>query len=153
MMELIRKYKIVILILLPVVVLVILRMSGTDSFKPDAARWAEPSFSGANIISSDKASAITDKILIVNLESEQKSFPHGSEIVALSSDSAIGKDLIKRIKGFEGVVLIYSTDISEAAGVWMALSQLGITNIMVLTDEKDNEAPKYKFRTDTLPIP
>lgn len=149
-MELIKKYKIVILILLPVVILVILRLSGSYNFKPDAARWAEPSFSGANVITTEKAATLTEKILVINFDSEQKSFPRDSEIVTISSDSAIGKDLIKRIKGFEGVVLIYSSDISEAAAIWMTLSQMGITNIMVLTNEKDNEAIKYKFRPDTL---
>lgn len=152
-MELIKKYKIVILILLPVVVLVILRMSGTNSFKPDAARWAEPSFSGANVITTEKAATLTEKILVINFDSEQKSFPGGSEIVEVTSDSAIGKDLIKRIKGFEGVILIYSSDISEAAAVWMILSQMGMKNIMVLTDDKDNEALKYKFRPDSLAQP
>lgn len=152
-MELIKKYKIVILILVPVIVLVILRLSGTSNFKPDASRWAEPSFSGANIITAEKASTLAEKILVINFDSEQKSFPQGSEIVAIPSDSVIGKDLIKRIKGFEGVVLIYSDDISEASGVWMTLSQMGITNIMVLTDEKDNEALKYKFRPDSLTVP
>jgi len=152
-MELVKKYKIVILILVPVILLVILRLLGTNHFKPDAKRWAEPTFSGANIITSEKVETLAGKFLIVNLDSDKKSFPAAYEILTSTPDAILNKDILERMHDFEGSILIYSSDISISSGVWMILSQMGMTNILVLTDDKNNESQKYEFRSDTMARP
>ena len=41
-MYLLKKYKAVIIVVLPILILVLLRYFGPNHFKSDAKRWAEP---------------------------------------------------------------------------------------------------------------
>jgi hypothetical protein len=53
----------------------------------------------------------------------------------------------------KGPVILVSSENTISARIWMLLSQKGLKNIFILSEEKDFEVLKNKFRTDTLSIP
>jgi hypothetical protein len=153
-MEIIKNNKIVILILLPIIILVMLRLSGINHFKPDAEKWAEVSFSGGNIITIEKADQLTGSKTIINLsEKGSDSFNSDYKIITTTPESILDSEILKKIRKEEGSILIYSSDLSVSSGIWMVLRQMGINNISVVTDDPANEAIKYKFRPDTIVRP
>jgi hypothetical protein len=153
-MEIIKNNKIVILILLPIIILVMLRLSGINHFKPDAEKWAEVSFSGGNIITIEKADQLTGSKTIINLsEKGSDSFNSDYNIITTTPESILDSEILKKIRKEEGNILIYSSDLSVSSGIWMVLSQMGLKNISVMTDDSANETIKHKFRPDTLVRP
>ena len=70
-MEIVKKYKAVILIVLPVLILVIFRSTGTNHFKPDSEKWAEPSVTKSNIITVEKLGSLSGDKLLIYLDAEK----------------------------------------------------------------------------------
>jgi hypothetical protein len=149
-----RKYIVVIAIVLPVLILVLIRSFGTNHFKAGAKKWAEPSVSRSNIISQDQIGDLPGKKLIINLE-EKGNGLHDlkNEIVYVRPDSVLSNRNLTIIQKNSGPVLLFSSESGVSAKVWMLLSQLGYTNIYILTADPDNEVIKNKFRPDTLVRP
>jgi hypothetical protein len=54
------------------------------------------------------------------------------------------------MKNNDGPVLLNSSEEAVSARVWMILSQLGHSNIYIVTDDPEIEVMKNKFRPDTL---
>ena len=150
-MELIKKNKIVIAIVLIVLVLVFIRSTGIYHFKNDAKRLAGPSLEQSNTITREQASRLTGKNLIINMD---KDFKPVSEITGdvqnITADSILSKKYVNTILKHDGPVLLSSSESGLSARIWMILSQMGCTNIYILTKNTDNEVFKYKFRPDTL---
>lgn len=150
-MELIKRYKVVIAIVLAIAVLVIIRTSGTNHFKSDAKRWAEPSVKKSNTISIEQAGMLKGEKLIINLDKDAS--PVGKitgDVQNIPSDSILSKNHVKAILKHNGPVLLFSSESGLSARIWMILSQLGRTNIYILSKDNDNEVLKYKFRPDSL---
>jgi hypothetical protein len=150
-MEILKNYKAVIATVFIVLVLVVIRSMGVNRFKNDAIRWAEPSFTQANIVTSEQVRSLKGKNLTINLDT--KMIPGGEitgDLKNISADSIINRDIAKSILRHKGPVLIYSSQPGLSARIWMILSQMGCKNIYILTDKADNEIFKYKFRPDTL---
>src|ERR1035437_1459464 len=149
-MELIKKYKFVIAIVLPVMILVLIRSFGSSHFKSDAKKWSESSVTQSNLITEKEIGTLHGEVLLIDLGRER------TEINMLSKnklyirpDSILSKEYINTIKNHEGPILLYSTEPSISARIWMVLSQLGYKNIFILTNSADNEVLKYKFLPDT----
>jgi len=153
-MGLLKKYKVIIVVVLPVLILVIIRSFGTDHFKDDAKKWAEPSVLKTNIISEKQIETLSGEKLIINLDNDRSGIT-GVKITELQipPDSIIFKNYISTIKKHNGSVLLYSKENSVSVKVWMVLSQLGYKNILILIREPDNEVLKYKFRADSIISP
>jgi len=150
-MELIKRYKVVIAIVLPIVILVLIRSLGTNHFKTDAIKWAEPSVRRSNIISFDKAVSLPGNKLFVNLVGENGIFKTpGMKSINIPADSILNKKVLHSLKNNNGPVLLYSSENDVSARVWMILSQMGHTNIYIVSDDPENEVMKNKFRPDTL---
>ena len=150
-MELIRKYRFVIAVLLPIIILVVIRSSGVNHFQRDAKRWAEPSVKTSNLINVAQAVVLPGNILIINLDKDQG--PLGSirgEKRNVSPDSILSNKQVASIIKHDGQVLIYSSEPGLSARIWMILSQMGCKKISILTDQTDNESLKYKFQPDTI---
>jgi hypothetical protein len=150
-MELIRKFRLVIAIVLPILILVLIRSFGVSHFKNDARKWAEPSINKSNIIDINKTGSLNGKVLIIYLDKD------ANHIIGISGDSGnippdsiLNKNNISLIGKHNGPVLLYSADPGLSARIWMLLSQMGLRNIYILTDSTDNEVLKYKFRPDSL---
>jgi hypothetical protein len=149
-----RKYKVVIAVVLPVLILVFLRSVGTNHFKADAKNLAEPSLNRSNIISMDMIGTLPGKKLIINLGEKANSLNEKScAEVKINPDSVLSSKSISLISRYDGPVLLSSSEPSVSARVWMVLSQMGYTNIYILTADSDYEVIKNKFRPDTLVRP
>jgi hypothetical protein len=150
-MELIKRYKVVIAIVLPIVILVLIRSLGTNHFKTDALKWAEPSVQRSNIITLDKAVSLPGNKLFVNLVGKTGAIiTPGMKSINIPADSILNKKVLHSLKNNNGPVLLYSSENDVSARVWMILSQLGHNNIYIVSDDPENEVMKNKFRPDTL---
>ena len=149
-MNIVYKYKVVIAVVLPILILVLIRTFSGNQFKRDAKRWAEPSVIGSNIISSDKTGTLSGEKLIINL-CKEKNETRGlvKDELFIPADSILLRNNLNIIRKHNGPVLLSSTDIAVAARIWMFLSQMGYKNIYILSNDIDNEILKNRFRPDT----
>ena len=150
-MELLKRYKFVLIIVIPILILVLIRQFGVIHFKSDAAKWAELSAKQANIIFVDQINILTGEKLIINMEKEAMELKSRTvDVINIPADSILYNRHLKTIKKYEGTILIYSNEEAISARVWMILSQMGIKNIYILSDCKDVEVFKHKFQPDSL---
>lgn len=153
-MRILIKYRIIFAIVIPVLILVLIRSFGVNHFKADVKKWAEPSVEESNIISKEQIENLTGEKLIINLDKEKISINNftGRELF-IPADSVLDKRNLQIIRKHSGSVLLFSSDPSVSARVWMILSQMGCTKIYILIVDKDNEVGKNKFRPDTMVRP
>jgi rhodanese-related sulfurtransferase len=153
-MNILKKYIALLVIVLTVIILVIIRLLGAGGFRPDAKKWYEPSVTGTNIISEKQAHALNEKKLIINLNDagSANDFKY-PEAVNIPAGSILENENLKTIRQHNGPVIIYSSEISVSARIWMILSQMGYKNIYILTTDTGNEVLKYKFRIDSTASP
>lgn len=152
-MELIKKYRLVIAVVLPILILVLLRSLGVNHFKNNVKRWAEPSVKQSNTIDIKQSDALSGKKLIINLDNDVIGIREiSADAQNIPADSVLTKKYFKIIRKHDGPVLLFSSQPSVSARIWMILSQMGFNNTYILTNNKDNEVFKYKFRPDTLSL-
>lgn len=139
-----------------VLVLVVIRSAGINHFKIDAKLLAAPSLTRSNLISNSDLASMSGEILLVSL-GEDNAFTTDNisvtETIKLAADEILEKSNFKKMNGHSGPIVIFSSDASVSARMWMFLSQMGIKNLYILTNDKDNESFKNKFRPDTLTRP
>jgi hypothetical protein len=154
LMKIVKKYIIVIAIALPVLILITVKTFNATGFKYDAKRWSGPSFNGSNLVSISGLSTIQGNKLIVILDNGGgKEFDKSIVTVSIPPDDILERKNLKLIREHKGPVLLYSADPSLSSRIWMIISQTGVKDIYILTDSKDNEILKYKFRPDTIARP
>ncbi len=143
-MGLIKNYKFILAGTLLLIVLIILRNSGTGHFRYDAMKLAEPSFSGMNIIDAEGMASLTGKELLVCLTPEQNIVPEfKGTTLSIPYDSVLTKKYRNLLGNNNGSVILYSPDISVSARVWMVLSQSGFRDVFIL-DPAGDEVPVNK---------
>jgi rhodanese-related sulfurtransferase len=151
MMKIIYKYKLIIAVVLPVLILVLIRSFNSNHFKNDSKKWAEPSVNKTNIINIEQTETLSGNKLFINLDKKSGRI---NEIITqaqnIPSDSILDRKYLKIIMKQQGPVLLYSAETAVSARIWMILSQLGFRNIYIITNDVDNEVFKSKFRADTL---
>jgi hypothetical protein len=153
-MGIIHKYKVVIAVVLPILILVLIRQFGGNHFQTDAKRWSEPSIMRSNIITEEKIGTLSGEKLIINLgEGNREIKDMGMELLNIPADSVLSKNILHTIGKHDGPLLLYSSETAVSARIWMVLSQMGYKNIFILTNEADNEISKNKFRPDTIVRP
>jgi hypothetical protein len=148
-----RKYIPVVAIVLPVVIAVVIRSTGTGHFRYDAAKWAEPSVTGKNLITPGRLQELRGSVLVINLDKDGRNIPVHPQQISVPADSILSRKVMKKISGNNGPVVIYSEDPAVSARIWMVMSQTGIRNLYILSIDSLNEAVKEKFRTDTIISP
>jgi hypothetical protein len=150
-MELLKKYRFVIAVVLPILILVLIRSLSVNHFKNDAKIWAEPSVKQSNRMTIEQVRSYIGKNLIINLDKEVRQIGKlTGDVQNIQADSVLSKKYVNMIMSQDGPVLLFSLDPGLSAKIWMILSQLGCRNIYILTNSADNEVFKYKFRPDTL---
>ena len=150
-MNILYKYKTVIVVVLPILILVCIRSFSQNHFKTDAKKLAEPSLLRSNIINIEKSGNLEGNRLLIYLDKNAGSMSEISfETLNVLSDSILSHKYLNRIKKHKGPVLLYSSDTGVSSRIWMILSQLGISNIYILTKSSGNEVFKNEFRPDTL---
>lgn len=153
-MSLINKYKVVIAVVLPILILVLIRSFCANHFKSDAKRWAEPSVKQSNIITGEQINALSGEKLIINLGEAGSGLNEiTSDALFIAANSILSKNNLSIIRKHDGPVLLVSSETAVSARIWMVLSQMGYKNIYILTNDADSEVLKYKFRPDTLVRP
>jgi rhodanese-related sulfurtransferase len=153
-MEFIKKYKVVLAIVLTVLILVLIRSFGANHFKSDAKRWAEPSVMRSNLITPEQAGTLSGKKLVICLDeyvAENNEVP--KDAIYIHADSILNKNNLHIIRNHVGPILLVSSDMAISARIWMVLCQMGYSNIYIYTGITDNEIFKYKFRPDTIVRP
>jgi hypothetical protein len=153
-MNLIKKYKAILLIVVPVIVLVLIRATGMDHFRTNARKLADPSFSRSNIIAPDKVNQLEGEKLLINLGKDVVKHVF-TKVTAktISPDSILYKVNLKMLRAHEGPVLLYSSETAVSVRIWMILSQMGYKDLLILSDDTDPEVLKYEFRPDTMSRP
>ena len=150
-METIKNYRIVIIFIVVVLILVIIRLALPGRFKPDATKWAKPSFDGSELITPEDFASLQGDNLVIALDDQAvPELPSDISKVRISPDSILAEGNLKLIRKNEGTVALISADPSLSAKMWMILKQMGIKDLYIMTSENDNEALKNKFRPDTL---
>jgi len=153
-MNLINRYRIIIAVVLPFLILVAVRTCMTGSFKYNARKWAEPSFNSSNIISKTEIGKLSGEKLIIDLEPDINTMAGKSVAeVTIPPDSLLSRKYLKTIRDHKGPVIISSSDPALSARLWMVISQTGCRNLYILTSSNDNEVFKNEFRPDTLVRP
>ena len=153
-MELFKKYKVVIMIVAPILILVLFRSFSGNHFQSDAKRWAEPSVTRSNIITREKANSLSGEILIINLGGVKNTVNEvAGNTFNILPDSVLIRKNLNAIRKHNGPVLLCSSETAISARIWMILSQMGISNVYILANESENEVFKNKFRPDTLVRP
>lgn len=146
----IKKFKPVIIIVLPLLALVIIRAFGTDHFKTDAAKWAKASLESSNIISPENIQSIPGEKIIINLGDGQVPGNISPETVKIAPASILEKQNLKLFR--RRSVLLWSEEPGVAARIWMLLSQMGYEKVFIVENGTANEVFKKEFRPDTMSI-
>ena len=134
-MKFLKQYRFALIIFLVIVALVLLRSFNRTGFRYDAARWAESSVDGSNLLTVDQLSTLTDEIMLLNLGSEAATPDKiQGKVVRMSAGSITGKENLTLIRKHRGPVILYSDDPSVSARVWMILSEMGMKNVYILLD-------------------
>jgi len=143
-MNLLKRYRVVIPVVLPIFILVLFRSIGPYHFKTDAKKQAEPSFLKTNIVSIGQTDYMPGNKLIINLD-KGSGILDGTRnsVMGIPADSVLKKEYFRIIRNHEGPVLLYSSEPGTAARIWMVLSQMGCENIFILTNDPGNENPKH----------
>lgn len=145
----IKKFKPVIIIVLPLLALVIIRAFGTDHFKSDSARWAKASLESSNIISPENIQSIPGEKIIINLGGRVPG-NISPEPVKIAPASILEKQNLKLLR--RRSVLLWSEEPGVAARIWMLLSQMGYEKVFIAENGTANEVFKKEFRPDTISI-
>ena len=149
-MNLIKKFRLIIAIVLPLLILLSIRTCSTGIFKYDAKKWAEPSFSSSNIVGISEIGKLPGEKLIIYLDKNiDKIIEKHTEEVNIRPDSIMSRKYLHKIKDHKGPVLIASSDPALSARIWMIVSQTGCRNLYIMSDSNHNEVFKNQFRPDT----
>jgi hypothetical protein len=152
-MKIIYKYRTVLAVVLPILILVLFRLLNPNQFKPDVKQLATPSFDQMNLISSESISTLAGEKLFIALDqSDKEEIGVFGKVITIPADSIVSKKSLKTVRNHEGPVLLFSEDPALSARIWMVLSQMGIRDIFIFTN-RNNEVLKYKFRPDTITGP
>jgi hypothetical protein len=152
-MNFLKRYKIIIAIVVPLLFLLALRTFSIESFKYDAKKWAEPSFDLSNVIIADKIATLDGEKLIIYLDRNSPEIGSSFSGIHVPPDSVLNGTYIKRIRDHKGPVLLFSSDPALSARLWMIISQTGCRNLYILAAENNNEIFKNEFRPDTMARP
>ena len=133
MMKTVKQYRYVLAAVTVLAVLVLIRAFNPGIFRYNAAKWAEPSVTGENIMTAGELSTAGEGLLIVLLD-ESFTAPEvsGAAVIAVDPQAILADDNLRKIRKNSGPVVLCAEDNSVSARVWMVLSEMGIKNLYIL---------------------
>jgi hypothetical protein len=150
-MHVLKKYKIVILVILPILVMVLIKLFSSYPYKYDVQRWIHPTLNNSNLITKSMIDSMKGNVMIVELNDSAISIKNNKkDVLHFPPTSIFEKEYIGKIQKHKGPVILYSENPAVSARVWVILSQMGYKNLFILTDSVDNEVIKCKFQPDTI---
>ncbi len=137
----IKQYGVVLAFIFPILILVLFRSVDPYNFKTDVTKQAEASFLQSNIVPIGQINSMQGSKLIISLDKEIRIFDGtDNKMIEIPADSVLNKSNLKTIRSHVGPVLL-SGDLALTSRIWMILSQLGFSNIFILTNDPGNEKP------------
>lgn len=153
-MNLLKKNVADLSFILPLLILVLIRLSGAGKFKPDLKKWTEPTFSQTNVITPEQATKMPGNKLIISFAEGVQNIPSlNGEFYNIKPDSLLSGANLDRIKNHKGPVFLFSLSDDITSRIWMLLSQTGCRNLYILAGNTDNEVFKYNFNPDNFIMP
>jgi hypothetical protein len=152
-MKTLKKYGFVSAIFLILLLAVIYRSFSYSGFRYDAPKLAAPSFRGSNFINAEQIPGLQNALIIKMSNSDALNGRYNEISLKINPDSILERNNLKKIEKCKGPVILVSSENSIAARIWMLLSQKGLKNIFILSEDKDFEVLKKKFRPDSLSMP
>jgi hypothetical protein len=135
-MKFLKQNWLVISIFLLVSLLVLIRTFSHKNFRYDAVKWAAPSALGTNILTEDQIPALSGDKLLINLGNKAISNQQFRDITLdINPESLLEKTNLKLIRRNKGPVILYSEESSVSARIWMVLSEMGLKNIYILSND------------------
>jgi len=149
MMNNFKKYLPVVGIAFLILLLVSMRYFSSDNFKPDAEQNSAMALDGEFIISETDYDENSDSFseILIGDRSMSTAFAQSIHLHIKATD-IISDETIKALKSIDGPKLLISDDVSVSVRCWILLSQKGIKDIFVFSEEKDSEVFKYKFKPE-----
>jgi hypothetical protein len=144
-----RKYSVVLAVVLPLLILVCIKTFRAGYFRSDAAKWAAPSVDQSNLISPEQLGSISP-VLVIRLDSASGNTDMAGETISIAAETILEKQNQRRMRTFKGSIVLTAGDPALSARVWMLLTQMGYERLYILSAFTDNEVLKYKFRPDTM---
>lgn len=133
-MNILKKYGLIAALILSVLLMVVIRLSDTNHFKPDAQKWAKPSLSKSNILSLEQADQLEGlKLIISDGHNDDLPIPIDDETKQLSFDEVLTKNSLRIIRKHEGPIFVFSNETSVSARIWMLISQMGYDEVFIIT--------------------
>ncbi|TFH49856.1 MAG: rhodanese-like domain-containing protein [Bacteroidia bacterium] len=138
-MNFLKQYWLILAVFILLTLLVLIRTFSQSNFRYDAVKWAEPSAMGTNIVTEDQISSHGDEILLINLGHDTAdNIRVQDKTMKMNPESILEKSNLTLIRKNKGPVVLYSSDNSVSARIWMILSEMGIKNIYILQDDHLN---------------
>ncbi len=135
-MKLLKRNWLILIIMVLVAAMVLVRSVRQNSFRYDAVRWAAASADGSNLISPDQIALAGEQVLLISLgNTSEVPAQFKEQAVMISPGSILERENMKLIRKNRGPVILSSDDPSVSARVWMVLSEMGIKNLFVLSDQ------------------
>jgi len=145
-----KKYYIVVILVLPLLILVSISTFRTGRFRHDAARWASPSVDQTNLITLEQLNSFSPPLLVVRLDESPVDLNDAIDESIIPAERILEKQNQRRLRAFKGSIVLVAGDPALSARVWMLLKQMGYEDLYMLSDTVNNEELKYKFQPDTL---
>ncbi len=134
-MRIMKKAKFATILVVGLIVLlltaVLIRSFNHRVFKPGADRWASSSYDNANLVSIENLGKLKTNVLIVDLDGHYQA-TDAEDIMRINASEMLERNNLKRIRKFNGSVVLVSGNTALNARLWMLLSQMGISNVYIL---------------------
>lgn len=148
-----NKYLLPIVIILTIGLATVILVSGNSSFKQNAGKLASKQDIDSVFLDTELVDNSSDEYFLLSLDNsiliDNLKF---SGTLSAGIESLSDKAVLKELKSVKGKILI-SGNPSVTSRAWIILSQLGFSNIFILTSDSKPEVLKYEFRSDTLVRP
>ena len=149
-MNQIKKLGYIFLFLIILLVLVLVRSFNPNLFKQDQGKAVEAVLNNKNSITLAQLKALNTQYLVINLGTGGKfDSVKIKNSINIPVENLLDKANQTIFKESKNEIILYSSDVSTTAKVWVILNQLGYKKLLILTPDEQPEVFKYKFQPDT----
>jgi len=116
--------------LLIVILLVISHSVTHNHFRNNAGKWAQPSIEQKNIISTSDLASLPENTITVDLSGRSRIM----NVKQIPAGDILEKPNFKYLHNHKGNIVLVSEDPAVSARIWMLLSQMGVKNLYILSE-------------------
>lgn len=144
-MKNLKKFSLIIGLLLVVAALVFLRASNKNRFSGTTENIVETLKNKSVFVEAENLKVSDYLVVELGENSNDGKFPAA---VKVTFEGLAGRNFRKQLETSEKKVLLTGNE-SQAAKAWVILNQLGIENLFILTETKNPETLRHIFVPDT----